>query len=76
MTEPEKRRAEASRRSTLVVTNLTKVAGIALGVHAGFSPTPDSRVIALAAFMLAGAQVSETLLLSLIDRFFGRPPGE
>lgn len=65
-----------ARRSTVVVTNLTKLGGFVLGMHEGFSSTPDPRVIALAAFMLAGAQVSETLLLALIDRIFGRPPPE
>ena len=67
---------EAGRRSTLIVTNLTKLAGIALGMHEGFQATPDARVIALAAFMLAGAQVSETALLALIERFFGLPSRE
>lgn len=65
---------QAAEWSTLIITNLTKVAGVAIGLHAGFSSHPDSRVIALAALMVAGGQVSETLLLAAIDRLFGSPP--
>lgn len=57
--------------STLVVTNLTKVAGVAVGIHQGFADTPDPRVIALAAFMVAGGQVGENVVIAVIDRFFG-----
>jgi hypothetical protein len=62
---------QAASRSTLVVTNVTKLAGVVIGVHAGFASTPDSRVLALAALMVAGGQFSETLILAAIDRFFG-----
>lgn len=62
----------AASRSTLLLTNLTKVAGLVLGLHEGFSTNPDPRVIAFAAFMVAGGQVSETVLLALIDRFLGK----
>jgi hypothetical protein len=65
---------QASRLSTLVVTNLTKLAGVAIALRAGFIGEPDSRVIALALFMVAGGQFSETVLLAAIDRLFGRTP--
>jgi hypothetical protein len=68
------REQKAASRTTLVITNCTKVAGVALGLHAGFAPVPDSRVLALAALMVAGGQFSETLILAALDRFFG--PGE
>lgn len=62
---------QTAARSTLVITNLTKLAGVAMGMNEGFGSNPDSRVIALAALFAAGAQVSETVLLTLIERFFG-----
>ena len=62
-----------TRRSTLIVTNVTKVAGVAIGLHAGFAHMPDGRVLALAAFMVAGGQLSETLVLAAIDHLFGKP---
>lgn len=66
--------AQVASRSALVISNLTKVAGLAVAIHAGFTTTPDTRVLALAAFMMAGAQISETAVLSAIDRFLGKPP--
>lgn len=60
-----------ARGLSLGVTNLTKLAGLALGVHEGFGDTPDVRVMAFAAFAMAGAQVSEGVLLALVDRFLG-----
>ena len=67
---------DAGRRSTLVITNLTKVGGLVIGVHAGLQAHPDPRVLAFAAFLCMGAQVSETVLLRLIERFFGLSPKE
>lgn len=66
----------AATGSTLVITNLTKIAGVVLGLNEGLSDAADGRVIALAALFAAGAQVSETMLLSLIDRVLGpkEPP--
>lgn len=61
-----------ARGAALVLTNLTKLAGIVVAFNEAVLRT-DLRpsVMALAAFMMAGAQVSETLLISLIERFFG-----
>jgi hypothetical protein len=63
----------AAQRSTLVVTNLTKMAGVVIGLHAGLEHTPDWRVIALAGLMVSGGQLSETLVLAAVDRIFGPP---
>lgn len=76
MTEPSKRgpngsTARTTAALTLVVTNITKLAGVVVGVHAGFQPVPDVRVMALAVFMMAGAHVSERVLLTAIQRFLG-----
>lgn len=61
---------QGTTRSALVVTNLTKLAGLALGVFTGFT-SQDVPTMALAGFMMAGAQVSESVMLTAIDRFFG-----
>jgi hypothetical protein len=59
------------RRGALALTNLTKLAGLVVAVNEAVLRTElRPSVIALAAFMMAGAQVSETLLLSVIERFF------
>jgi hypothetical protein len=60
-----------SRFVTLVVTNLIKLAGLFIGVRAGLMPTPSAVVLAFSAFMMAGAQLSETTILAMIERFFG-----
>jgi hypothetical protein len=62
---------DAGHKPALIVTNLIKLAGIALGIHEGFRTVPDPRLIALAAFMLAGAQVSRAAIMELVSRFFG-----
>jgi hypothetical protein len=64
-----------AQRSTLIVTNLTKLAGIVIGLHAGLDQSPDWRVIALAGLMVSGGQLSETFVLSVIDRIFGSQEG-
>jgi hypothetical protein len=59
-----------SRALALAVTNATKIAGLYVGVRAALMPTPSAVVLAFSAFMMAGAQLSETTILALIDRFF------
>jgi hypothetical protein len=58
------------RLGTILVTNTIKLAGVAIALQSGFT---DQRpfTLALAAFMMAGAQASETAILRFIDRFFG-----
>lgn len=53
-----------------VVTNLTKLAGLVIAGNEALIRTQPTRpiVLAIAAFMMAGAQGLETFL----DKFFGR----
>lgn len=61
------------RGAALALTNLTKLAGLVVAVNeAVLRSELRPSVLALAAFMMAGAQVSEGLLLSLLDHFLGR----
>lgn len=63
--------AAPARRGTLILTHLTKIAGLVIAVHEAFT-TKDAVVMAVAALMIAGGQLSETLILGMIDRFLGR----
>jgi hypothetical protein len=67
-----------SRVVTLVVTNVTKLAGLYVGVHeiGTHSGSPNAVVLAYSAFMMAGAQLSETTILALIEKFFGMKGGD
>lgn len=65
---------QGPRRAALIITNLTKVGGLIIGIHEALTAR-DPAVMAFAAFMMAGARVSETVLLTFIDRFFGREAG-
>lgn len=58
--------------TTFVITNLIKLSGLVLGVRTGLT-TGDTPTMLLAAFMMAGAQVSETLILGIFERFLGSP---
>lgn len=62
-----------SRFIALVVTNAIKVAGLYIGVREIIlrGASPNAVVLAYSAFMMAGAQLSETTILALIERFFG-----
>jgi len=68
---------QRQRRTTLVVTNLTKVVGLVIAFNEALLRT-DQRplILAVAAFMMAGAQLSETVVLGIIDRFLGREAGQ
>lgn len=57
-----------------LVTTLTKLGGLAIAfnealLRSELRPT----ALALAAFMMAGAQVSEPVLIAMIDRLLGEP---
>lgn len=69
---PSNRGQAPARSVTLVLANLTKLAGLVVAVHEAFTARSPV-VMAVAAFMMAGAQISETLVLGVIERFFGRP---
>jgi hypothetical protein len=66
--------ASSSGRAGLVVTNLIKLGGLALVFHDALTKPPgvDFGIIALAAFMMAGATGFETF----IQGFFNRSPRE
>jgi hypothetical protein len=60
------------RGLTLVLTNVTKLAGVVIALNEALIRA-DQRpmVLALAGFMMAGAQLSETLILAFLERLFG-----
>lgn len=60
------------RRLTLIVANVIKLGGLAIALKAISHPPPDSIELALAAFMMSGAQVSEQAFLRAIGSFLGR----
>jgi hypothetical protein len=62
----------AARGSTLLLTNLTKLTGVALAVNeAVLREAARDSVIALCALFVLGAQVAENAMLRIIDRLFG-----
>lgn len=63
----------AVRGYTLLITNVTKVAGIAIAINEAMIRSEiRSGALAIAALMMLGAQVTENVILKAIDRFFGR----
>lgn len=68
-------KSAALRGSTLWVTNATKIVGLVLAVNEMLiRPETNSVRLAVTALLVAGAQVSEGVLLSIIDRFSGKGP--
>lgn len=60
------------RRSTLAITNLTKLAGLGIGINETLvRPHRDALVVIFAAVLIAGAQATESLVLAVIDRVLG-----
>ena len=55
----------------LIITNIIKLAGLYVGVKAAVAPRPEAIVLAFAGFMITGGQISEGIVLGIIDRFFG-----
>jgi hypothetical protein len=66
-----------ARGLALTITNLTKLGGVIVAFNE-LILRPDFRpaAAALAAFMMAGAQVSENVLIAVINHFFAVPGGE
>ena len=62
----------AFQRSTLLITNAFKLAGLFIAIREVLRPNRDASVLALAAFMMSGAQLSEEFFLAAIDSFLGR----
>lgn len=61
-----------ARGWTLALTNLTKLAGLVIAVNEALVRSQvRPTALAVAAFMMAGAQLSENAVLAALDRFFG-----
>lgn len=61
----------AARAFTYLVTGLTKVIGLASATdQLLFTSSPRALPLIVSAFMMAGAQFSEGLILSILDRVF------
>lgn len=76
MTEPTERRdrvGSVGRVLTLLVTNAIKITGVWIGLKAATAARPDAVVLAYSAFMMAGAQLSENVVLGVVDRVLGKP---
>lgn len=59
----------------LLVTNITKLAGLGLALNEVFIQAhPRTLEILLSAFMMAGAQISEDTVMSLWGRIFAVEP--
>jgi hypothetical protein len=67
-------RSSQSSRSPLIpllVTNIIKIGGLYVALRTATQPTPNVIEIGLAAFMMAGAELSENAILNLAGRMFG-----
>jgi hypothetical protein len=60
-----------TRFTTLVTTNAIKLGGLYVGIKAGTKAPAELGVMGWSAFAMAGAQISETLVLAALDKFFG-----
>lgn len=60
------------RQLTLIISNVVKLGGLFLALKAAASPPVDPFELALSAFMMSGAQVSEQAVLRMINSFLGR----
>jgi hypothetical protein len=74
---PPSRLPAIGRAFTYAVTNVTKLAGVYVALHESLSHAQIRPVVlAVSAFMMAGAQVSEGVILAAIDKFLAQPPPE
>lgn len=60
------------RRFTLVVTNVIKIGGLLLAFKTASHPPVDPFELALSAFMMSGAELTEATVLRMIRSFLGR----
>lgn len=75
MTTTAQAQGRIARATTLLVSNVTKVGGLAVALNEILlRGSARSIVLIEAAFMMAGAQFSEHVLLAVLDRLLGRPP--
>lgn len=59
------------KQLTLVVSNAIKLGGLYLVIRAGSHPPVDPFELALSAFMMSGAQLTEDKVLKLLSSFMG-----
>jgi hypothetical protein len=71
MTGQPGRLAQLGRLIALLVSNAIKLGGLYVALKTVSGPAPSAVTIGLAAFMMAGAQISEDTILNLVDRMFG-----
>ena len=65
----------SARAGTLILTNTIKLGGLVIAINEAIIRTQlRPAALAEAAFMMAGAQISESVVLNLIDHFMGKPP--
>lgn len=74
MPEPQQSQqqaARATRATTYIVTNGTKVVGVYLILKEASRETTRDSVLLAGAFLALGAQAAEDIILKIVDRFFG-----
>lgn len=74
----EQRKGRIAVYFTLFVTNMIKIGGLVIAVVEVTKLEPSPLFLALAAFMMAGAQISEETVVKLVGGLFGMhhtPPG-
>ncbi len=80
MTSPQSawsRRIEAVGQGvTLAISTVMKLAGLALGMYAGFRKDPSVPVLAFSGLLIAGVQAVEGFLLRVLDRVLGKREAE
>ena len=69
--KPQSKPREFARVPTLLVTNGIKIGGLVIAIHEALAQHQHAFTLAVAAFMMAGAQFSEGLMLAIIDHLFG-----
>lgn len=53
-----------------------KLGGLYIALSTFSAAQPNAVIVALAAFMMAGAEISEDTILNLVGRMFGRPASD
>lgn len=77
MTMQPSRFRSAAETFTLLITNATKILGLASAFNQLLiTDHPTPLALAVSAFMIAGGQFSEGLILTLLDRLIGGAPVE
>lgn len=67
--------AKIGQAVTLLITYVIKIVGLASAFNQLLlTDHPTSLALAVSAFMMAGAQLSEGLILTLLDRLVGSDP--